>query len=32
MRRTSGSLPRLPTKITLLTLPAMIFSITGGRR
>ena len=23
MRRTSGSLPRLPTKITLLTLPAM---------
>ncbi|HEX2761892.1 MAG TPA: hypothetical protein VHM27_15310 [Rhizomicrobium sp.] len=28
MRRTSGSLPRLPTKITLLTLPAMLFSIT----
>src|SRR5580658_9147138 len=23
MRRTSGSLPRLPTKITLLTLPAI---------
>ena len=26
MRRTSGSLPRLPTKMTLLTLPAMTVS------
>src|SRR5947209_15342353 len=30
VRRTSGSAPRLPTRITLLTLPAMTLSTLGG--
>src|SRR3954451_15731273 len=32
VRRTSGSAPRLPTKITLLTLPAMTLSARNDRR
>src|ERR1700742_3014365 len=32
MRRTSGSLPRLPTKITLLTLPAIVLAFRTDRR
>src|SRR5690349_14784352 len=32
VRRTSGSLPRLPTRITLLTLPAIVLSTFTGCR